>query len=67
MLTIYLIKSPKEIFRGTIDIIAAGIIRKVVAQWRAGKLFAEEIDFVEEKNDTGAYKPPGIEHRVEEY
>lgn len=33
MSSIYLVEPPKEIFGCTVDVVAAGIIGKVIAQW----------------------------------
>jgi hypothetical protein len=44
--TIDLVKSPKKVFGGTVNIIAARIIREVVTQRGPGELYFKEIDFV---------------------
>jgi hypothetical protein len=62
MRTIDLIESPEQVFRGAVDIVAARGVRKVVAQWRSRELRFEEVDLVEEQDDTGPHEPSAVDN-----
>jgi hypothetical protein len=62
-----LVESPEQVLCSTIDIVAARVVREVVAQRRSRKLRLEEIDFVKEQDDAGSHEPSAVDHRVEEY
>lgn len=62
-----LVESPEEIFGGPVDIVASGIVREIVAQRRPAEFLAEQIDLVEEQNDTRAHEPSRIDDRVEKH
>lgn len=66
MCPIHLIEPPQEILRSTINVVAARIIREVVAQWRSGQLLFEKVDLVEEEDNACPHKPPRVDHRVKE-
>ena len=61
-----LIESPKQILCCFVNIVASRIIREVAIQWRSQKLLFENVDLVEEKDDTCSHKPSRVDHRVEE-
>jgi hypothetical protein len=62
-----LVESPEQVLCSAIDVVTAGVIGEVVAQWGSRKLRLEEIDFVEEQDDAGPHKPAAVDHRIEEY
>ena len=67
MSSVDLVEPPQQILGRTIDIIAARVIWKVIAKWRSRKLRFEQIDLVEEQDNTGSHEPPAIDYRVEEH
>jgi hypothetical protein len=67
MCSIDLIESPEQVFGCTVDIVAARVVREVVAKRGSRKLRLEEIDLVEEQDDTSPHKPSTVNDRVEEY
>lgn len=62
-----LVEPPEEIFGGAVDIVASRIIREIVAQRRSAEFLAEQIDLVEEQNDTRAHEPSRIDDRVKKH
>jgi len=67
MSTIDLVKPPQKVLGCSIDIISARIIWKVLVQWRTGQLLSEQVDFVEEEDDTRPHEPSRIDDRVKEH
>lgn len=66
MCPIDLVKPPEQILGRPIHVITARIVGEVVAQRRTRKLLAEQIDFVQEQDNTGALEPPRVDDRIEE-
>lgn len=66
MCAIHLVESPKKVLGRAVDIIATRVIWEVVAQWGAGELLPEQVDLVQEQNDTRPHEPSRIDDRVEE-
>jgi len=66
MCAIHLIEPPEKILGCSVHIVAARVIWEVVAQWGARELLSEEIDLVQEEDDTRPHKPSRIDHGVEE-
>jgi len=66
MRPVHLVESPKQVFGGFLNIVAARIVGEVVAQWRATKLLLEDIDLVQEQDDTSPHEPPRVDDRIEE-
>lgn len=64
--TVDLIESPEQVFGRSIHIIATRVVGEVVAERRSCELELEEIDLVQEQNDTGPHEPPRIDHRVKQ-
>lgn len=62
-----LVEPPQKIFGSAIDVVAAQIIGEVIAQRRPREFLAEQIDLVQEEDDTGPHKPPGINDRIEQH
>lgn len=65
--TIDLVETPENVLDGSLRVVAAGIVGKIMAERRAREFLSEEIDFVEEKDDAGSQEPSGIDNRIEEY
>jgi hypothetical protein len=59
---INLVESPEKIFCSTVNIIAARIIREVIAQRGSAKLRFKQVDFVQEENDTRSHEPTGVDN-----
>lgn len=57
MCSVDLIESPKKVLGSTIDVGATTVVREVVLQRRFGKLFLEQINFVEEEDNASSHKP----------
>lgn len=57
MSAVDLIKSPQKVLGRSIRIVTPRIIGKVASQRRSSKLGLEEIDFVEEEDDTCSHEP----------
>lgn len=66
MRPIDLIETPQQIFRGSIDIVATGIIGEIISQRRPAQFLLEQINFVEKEDNAGAHEPPRIHNRVEQ-
>lgn len=62
-----LVEPPQQVLGGAIDIIPTRVIWKVIAKWRSRKLRFEQIDLVEEQDNTGSHEPPAIDYRIEEH
>lgn len=67
MCAIHLIEAPKKVFSSTIDIVAARVVREIIAQRGARKFEAEQINFVQEENNAGPHEPSRVDYRVEEH
>lgn len=61
-----LVKPPEQVLGRLPDIVPPGVVREVVAQWRPSELLPEDVDFVEEEDDTGSHEPPRVDDRVKE-
>lgn len=59
-----LIEPPQQVLGSSIDVITTRIIWEVFAQWRTTKLLPEQVDFVEEQNNTRPHEPSRINDRV---
>jgi hypothetical protein len=57
-----LVESPEEVFGCAINIVAARVIGEVVAQGGASQFLLEQIDLVQEEDDTGSHKPSGVDY-----
>ncbi len=55
--SVYLVESPQQVFRSSVHVVAAGVVWKVIAERGSCELDFEQIDFVEEQDDTGPHKP----------
>lgn len=62
--SVHLIEPPEKVFCGSVDIVATRIIWKIISQRRPAKFLLEQIDLVQEQNDTRPHEPSGIDHRV---
>lgn len=67
MSSIDLVEAPEEIFGRPVDIVASGIVGEIVAQRRATEFLPEQINLVEEEDDTRAHEPSRIDDRVEQH
>lgn len=65
MCSVDLIEAPEQVLCSLVDIISTRIIGEIVAQGRSGQLLLENIDLIEEQNDTGSHKPARVDYRVE--
>ena len=65
MCPIHLIESPQQVLRSAVDIVPARVVWKVVAKWRSRQLRFEQVDLVEEQDDTSPHEPPAVDYRVE--
>ena len=61
MCSVDLIEPPEQILGGSVDVISTRIIGEIVAQGRSSKLLPEQINLVQEQNDTCPHEPPGID------
>ena len=59
-----LIKPPEQVFCSTVDIIASRVVGEIVAQRRPGEFCLEQVDFVQEEDDTRPHKPPTVHYGV---
>jgi hypothetical protein len=57
MCSVHLIKAPQQILRRSIDVVATGIVGKVVGQGRLLELRPEQVHFVEEQDDRCSHEP----------
>lgn len=64
--SIDLVKPPEQILGRAIHVITARIVGEVIAQRRTRKLLAEQVDFVQEQDDTSSLKPPRVDNRIKE-
>jgi hypothetical protein len=62
-----LIEAPEQILGRAVDVVAAGVVGKVVVERGARELELEEIDLVEEEDDAGAHEPARVDDRVEQH
>lgn len=60
-----LVESPKQVFGGLVNIVPPGVIGEVVPEWRPAKLLLEDINLVEEENNTGSHEPSRVDNRIE--
>lgn len=67
MCSVDLVEPPQQVLGGAIDIIPTRVIWKVIAKWGSRKFRFEQIDLVEEQDNTGPHEPPAIDYRVEEH
>lgn len=65
MSSVDLIEPPQQVLCGSVDIVATGVIWEVIAKRRSTEFLSEEIDFVQEQDDTRAHEPSRVDHRVE--
>lgn len=66
MCSVNLIEAPQQIFGCFVDIITTGVVGEVVPKRRAAKFLFEDVDLVEEQDDTCTDEPSGVDDRVEE-
>ena len=55
-----LIESPQQVLRRSVHVVPTRVVREVIAEGRPSQLLLEEIDLVEEENDTRSHEPPRI-------
>lgn len=65
MSSVDLIESPKQVLCGLVDIVASGVIWKIVPQWRSRKLDFEYVYFVQEQDYARSHEPSRVDNRVE--
>jgi hypothetical protein len=65
--TIDLIKPPKKVLGGPVNVVAARIVREIVGQGTSRKFVLEKIHFVQEQDDARSHKPAAIDNRVKKY
>jgi hypothetical protein len=66
MCPIDLIKPPKQVLRRLVDVGATLIVGEVIAQRRASQFLLEDVDLVEEQDNTGPHKPPRVDNGIEQ-
>jgi hypothetical protein len=52
-----LVKPPQQVFRSLVHVIAAGVVREVVPERRSKQFLLENVDLIQEENDTRPDKP----------
>ena len=55
--SIHLVESPKKVLCRAIYIVAARVVREVVAQRRLGELGPEQVDLIQEQDDRCSHEP----------
>ena len=66
MSAIDLVKTPEQVFGRAVDVVAAGVVGKVVSERGSTEFLFEEIDLVEEEDDAGPHEPARVDHRIEQ-
>jgi len=61
-----LVKSPEQILGSLVNIVSTRIVWEIVAERGPTKLLLEDINLVEEEDNTGPHEPSRVDHRVEE-
>jgi hypothetical protein len=61
-----LVKPPQQIFRSLVYVIAAGVVREVVPERRSKQFLLENVDLIQEENDTRPDKPSRVHDRIEQ-
>lgn len=67
MCSIDLVKPPKKIFRSSVDVVSSRVIWEVIAERRPSKLLPEQIDLVQEEDDTRPHEPSRVDYGIEKY
>ena len=67
MCAIDLIEPPEKVFRRAIDIRAARVVGEIVAEWALLELRLEQIDLIQEEDDTRPHEPPRVDDRVKQH
>ena len=62
-----LIKSPQQILRGAIDVIATTVVGEITSQWTSFELPFEQIDLIQEQDYGCAHEPAAVDYAVEKY
>lgn len=66
MCSIHLIESPEEVFRRPINIVAAGVVREILAQRRSPEFLPKQVDFIQEQDDACSHEPAGVDNRIKQ-
>ena len=61
------VESPEKVFSGSICVVPARVVRKVLAERRSLELLHKQIDLVQEEDDTRSHEPAGVDDGVKEH
>lgn len=67
MCAVDLVEAPEQILGCSVHVIATRVVWEVFGERRFAQLLTEQIDFVEEKDDTRAHEPSRVDDRVKQH